>query len=203
MSVLCRLICYYGHQMSKDEEVVYATGKIFELVQIPKPDGRVFEVARRAPGVRLIVADKASKKLLLTREHRWELGGHDYRLPGGKVFDTLAEFEAFRKSGKDMLEAATAKAKEEAAEEAGIDTSEVELFKKSMLGATVEWDLYIFEATKWQPHKDGQNLKEDERTGIDVQWYAYTDVEKMILNGDMQEERVALVLLQWLNKGGA
>lgn len=186
--------------MPKNNEIIYAAGKIFEIVQIPKPDGRVFEVARRAPGVRLIVADTTSKKLLLTREHRWELGGHDYRLPGGKVFDTLAEFETFRKSGKDMLVAATAKAKEEAAEEAGIEVAEVKLFKKSMLGATVEWDLYIFEATKWQPHKDGQNLKEDEQAGIDAQWYAYAEVEKMILSGDMQEERVALVLLQWLKR---
>lgn len=184
------------------DEIIYASGKTFELVQIPKPDGRVFEVARRAPGVRLIVADKPNKKVLLTREHRWELDGFDYRLPGGKVFDTLAEFEAFRKSGKDMLQAATAKAKEEAAEEAGIDISEVALFKRSMLGATVEWDLYIFEATNWQLHKDGQSLKEDEQRGIDVQWYDYKELEKMILNGVMQEGRVALVLLQWLKQNG-
>lgn len=184
--------------MANPDEVIVAAGKIFELVQIPKPDGRVFEVARRAPGVRLIIADKTSKELLLTREHRWELDSWDYRLPGGKVFDTLTEFEAFRQSSKDILVAATSKAKEEAAEEAGIKVDEVGLYKKSTLGATVEWDLYIFEATKWQPHKDGQNLKEDEQAGIDVQFYPYAEVEKMILSGAMQEERVALVLLQWL-----
>lgn len=186
------------------KEIIYAQGRIFELVQIPKDDGRVFEVARRAPGVRLIVADKASKKVLLTREHRWELNGYDYRLPGGKVFDTLKEFEDFRQSAesgdKDILIAATAKAKEEAVEEAGIQVDAVKLFKKSMLGATVEWDLYVFEVTKWQPHKDGQNLKEDERQGIDVVWSNYVDLEKMILAGEMQEERIALILLQWLKK---
>lgn len=184
--------------MSK--EIIYASARIFEIVQIPQKDGRLFEVARRAPGVRLIVADKPAKKVLLTREHRWELNGYDYRLPGGKVFDTLKEFEAFRQSGKDMLEAATTKAKEEAAEEAGIQVDMVQLFKKSMLGATVEWDLYVFEATKWQLHKDGQNLKEDEQMGIDVNWYGYNELEKMILNGDMQEERIALILLRWLKK---
>lgn len=184
--------------MTDQKEVIYASGKIFELVQIPKPDGRVFEVARRAPGVRLIVANKPKKQVMLTREHRWELDGHDYRLPGGKVFDKLDEFEAFRRSGQDILAAAMSKAKEEAAEEAGIQVDDLKLFKKSMLGATVEWDLYVFEATNWQPHKDGQNLKEDERDGIDVGWYGYDQVEKMILKGDMQEERIALVLLQWL-----
>src|SRR5687767_6671932 len=114
--------------MADQPEIIFASGKIFELVQIPKADGRVFEVARRAPGVRLIIADTSKKQVLLTHEHRWELGGHDYRLPGGKLFDTLAEFETFRKSGKDILEVATRKAKEEATEEAGIQVGSVELF---------------------------------------------------------------------------
>jgi hypothetical protein len=35
-------------------EIIFAKGKIFELVHISQKDGRVFEVARRAPGVRLI-----------------------------------------------------------------------------------------------------------------------------------------------------
>jgi ADP-ribose pyrophosphatase len=186
--------------MADSKEIIQATGRIFELVQIPKPDGRVFEVARRAPGVRLIIADKTKKQVLLTREHRWELDGWDYRLPGGKVFDTIKEFEAFRQSGDQIQAAATKKAKEEAAEEAGMQVEEVELFKKSMLGATVEWDLYVFVATKWQPHASGQNLKEDERMGIDVRFYGYDEVEQMILNGDMQEERIGLILLQWLKK---
>lgn len=188
--------------MPKSNEIIVAAGQIFELVQIPKSDGRVFEVARRAPGVRLIIADKARKQVLLTREHRWELDSWDYRLPGGKVFDTLKELEAYRQSGEDILKAATNKAKEEAAEEAGMQVNGVVLYKKSMLGATVEWDLYIFEATDWRAHKDGQNLKEDEQKGIDVQFYDYTEVERMILEGHMQEERVGLVLLQWIKSEG-
>jgi len=31
-------------------------------------------------------------KILLSREYRSELDRYDYRLPGGKVFDTLAEY---------------------------------------------------------------------------------------------------------------
>ena len=182
------------------EEKIFATGKMFELVHFPQADGRVFEMARRAPGVRVIVAVMPNKKVMLTKEHRWELKGWDYRLPGGKVFDTLAEYETHRKMAKDILVAATAKAKAEAAEEAGIQVDAVELFKKSSLGATVEWDLYIFEATAWQPHTDGQNLQEDERMGIEVRWYSFAEAEDLILTGQMQEERVALVLLQWLKK---
>ncbi len=98
---------------------------------MPQPDGRVFEKARRAPGTRLIIADKDSKKVLLTREFRRELGEWDYRLPGGKVFDTLDEFEAFRESDDDIVDAAKKQAINEAQQEAGIEIDVLELYKKS------------------------------------------------------------------------
>lgn len=180
------------------EEIV-AKGRLFELVHLPQPDGRKFEVARRAPGVRVIIADKQAKKLLLTKEFRRELNDYDYRLPGGKVFDSLAEFETFRQSGRDILEPATAKAKAEAQEEAGMAVHEVTFFKKSTLGATVEWDLYVFEATEWTEHADGQSLEDGEQVD-EVSWYGFDKVEQMILRGHMQEERIALILLQWLHQ---
>lgn len=182
-----------------DEKIV-AKGKIFELVQLPQKDGRVFEVARRAPGTRIIIANTERREVLLTKERRWEIDGWDYRLPGGKVFDTLDEFEAHRQNQGDILEAATAKAIEEARQEAGIDIVDPELVKKSSLGATVEWDLYIFAATNWRKNADGQDLQEDEQEGIEVAMYPFAQVEQMILNGDMQEDRVALVLLRWLKQ---
>lgn len=182
-------------------ESIYATGKMFELVHLAQPDGRVFEVARRAPGVRVIIADRDKRQVLLTKEFRRELNGYDYRLPGGKVFDSLGEFEKFRKNGRDILEPASAKAKAEAAEEAGMAIDDVKLFKKSTLGATVEWDLYVFEASKWHEHQDGQALEDGEQVE-DVSWYDFGKVEQMILHGDMQEERIALILLQWLRVSG-
>ncbi len=178
-------------------ENIIATGKMFELVQLPQPDGRVFELARRAPGVRAIIADKAAKKVLLTKEFRQELQAYDYRLPGGKVFDTLSEFEAFRASGKDILSAATTKVKQEAAEEAGMQVDDVVLYKKSTLGATVEWDLFVFEATKWSHHVDGQSLEDGEQIES-VEWFAFDTAADMILQGKLQEDRIALILLQWL-----
>ena len=39
------------------KEIVFA-GKIFEIEQAQQPDGRVFELARRAPGVRLIIPNR-------------------------------------------------------------------------------------------------------------------------------------------------
>lgn len=174
-------------------------GKIFEVEQYVQPDGRVFERAVRAPGVRLIIADKDNGQVLLTREFRSELNAWDYRLPGGKVFDRLEEYDKFRESGGDILEAAESKAKGEGAEEAGINVVSVELVKISKLGATVEWDLYCFEVTDWNDHPDGQQLEAGEEIEAPKR-FSYKEAEKLILEGHMQEERVALILLQWLHQ---
>lgn len=183
------------------KETIFSSGKLFELVHTQQPDGRVFEMARRAPGVRLIIADMEEKKVLLTKEFRTELSTYDFRLPGGKVFDTLQDYETFRQTGEDILRPASSKAKAEAREEAGIAVGDVKFYKKSTLGATVEWDLYVFAATNWDSDESGQALEEGEIVD-DVSLYDFETVRKMILRGEMQEERIALILLQWLAEQG-
>lgn len=180
-------------------EEIFAKGKLFELVHLKQDDGRVFEVARRAPGVRLIIHDQSAGKVLLTKEFRQELGEWDYRLPGGKVFDSLDEFENFRASGNDIIEAAKAQALNEAQQEAGIEINELSLYKKSVLGATVEWDLYVFDTSDWQLSANGQELELGEKIEADS-WVTYDQAHQMILDGAMAEERIALILLQWLNE---
>lgn len=185
----------------KPEERIFAKSRIFELVQLPQSDGRIFEVARRAPGVRLVIANKAERTLLLTREFRRELNDYDYRLSGGKVFDTIDEYIAFRDGGGDIREAAKVKAKAEGSEEAGLDIEELEEFAVSTLGTTVEWDLYVFEVGKWSKNEVGQQLEAGEDITAD-EWFAYDQVENMILSGKMQEERIALILLRWIKQQG-
>jgi ADP-ribose pyrophosphatase len=185
-------------QLAPGQEVPYR-GKIFEIVQTTQPDGRVFEKAVRAPGVRLIIANKPSRKLLLTREFRSELNDWDYRLPGGKVFDTLDEYGAFRESGADIAEAVHRKSVGEGSEEAGVTIKSTQHFKTSTLGATVEWDLWVEEATDWETSEAGQKLEVGEQIEAD-NWFNYDEVKQMILGGHMQEERVALILLQWLDR---
>lgn len=168
-------------------------GKIFEIAQ----NGKGWERATRAPGVRAILDDQIAGKILLTREFRSELNDYDYRLPGGKVFDSLEEFEEFRNQGVDVLESATAKVIQEAHEETGYDISDPRFITKSILGSTVEWDLYVFAATKFTKRDSGQELG----TGEDIQtdlWFSYAEVRKMIMNGEMQEERIALALIRYL-----
>lgn len=183
------------------KETIFSTGKLFELVHTEQPDGRVFEKARRAPGVRLIIADMDARKVLLTKEYRAELKAYDFRLPGGKVFDALLDYEKFRQTGEDVLRPATDKAKAEAREEAGVLVGGVKFYKKSTLGATVEWDLYVFVANQWNHDEDGQALEEGEIVD-DVSFYDFETARKMILKGEMQEERIALILLQWLAEQG-
>lgn len=185
--------------MDKPAEEVFANGKLFELVHLTQPDGRVFELARRAPGVRIIIVDRENEKILITKEFRTELNDWDNRLPGGKVFDSLEEYDAHRQSGDDILAAAQRKAKAEATEETGIELENIEFFKKSTLGATVEWDLYVFVADKWHHAENGQQLENGEQIEAD-NWVSYDDIEKMILAGEMQEDRIALILLQWIKK---
>lgn len=169
------------------------TGNLFTVEQ----NDRGWEKVARAPGVRLILDDQKAGKILLTREFRRELGDYDYRLPGGKVFDSLAELQAYTESGQDIIEAAVKKAIQEAREETGYKIIDPELVAKSTLGATVEWDLYVFAVTNFQRHEEGQALEEGEDIETD-RWFTYQEAREMILIGKMQEERIALALLRYL-----
>ncbi len=178
------------------EEIKYS-GKIFEVVQGPQGT-RTFEIARRAPGTRLIIPTADGKKLLLTKEFRTELDSYDYRLPDGNVFDTLAEFSEFKKSGKDIKTAAIQAGKREAREEVGIETEEVEVLSVSKCGVTIEWDLIYLLVKKYSEVPTGQELEEGEDITV-----VPTDIEEVIricLTGEMKEERSVAILLQYFYK---
>ena len=172
-------------------------GKLFEILQNEKG----WEKASRAPGVRVILDDQVAGKILLTREFRAELNGYDFRLPGGKVFDSLTEYDDFRKTGADILQPATAKVIDEVREETGYDIIHPMLINKSTLGATVDWDLYVFAATEFTRRDDGQQLEDGEHIETDL-WFSYDEVRQMIMVGAMQEERIALVLLRYVTGHG-
>jgi hydrolase, NUDIX family len=151
----------------------------------------------RAPGVRIILDDQNSGKILLTREFRHELDGYDYRLPGGKVFDSRADYQAARAQHIDIIQAATTKAVHEVQEEAGYTIVDPQLIHTSTLGATVKWDLYTFVATNFIKSDDGQQLEDGEVIQTDL-WFSYGEVREMALKGDMREDRIAMVLLRYL-----
>ncbi len=170
-------------------------GKILEIVEFDVTQAgkqMVFECARRSPGVRLIIPK--GDTILLSKEERHEVGGYDYRLPGGKVFDTLTEYTTALAGGLDVQAEAKEAGKREAREEIGIDAKELSFFHRSVCGTTVVWDLFYFVVDAFE--ETAQELGEGE--DISVEAFDRATVEKMCLDGSIQEERSALVLLKYL-----
>ena len=182
------------------EEIVFQ-GRMVEVVRQPmKHQGvvQVYESARRTPGIRIIIPDRKTKEVILTREFRAELDDYDVRVPGGKVFNSLKEFNVHTKSGRDIQPIALDKVKEEALEEVGIVIEEASFFKLSKNGSIMEWDLLYFVAEKWHEHTDGAQHKEFEQGVISAHRYSYAQAEKLITDGTISEDRSAIVLLRWL-----
>jgi ADP-ribose pyrophosphatase len=179
------------------EEIKYQ-GKLLEVAEKKiERNGKSFtaEMVRRPPGARILIVKEGM--ILLTKEFRHELNDYDYRLPGGKVFDSIAEFNEALSAGKDPVELAKAAALKEALEEGGIKAVEAEFLHKSVCGAAVYWDLYYFLVKDFS--EEGQQLEEME--DIKVEWAPVSEAKERCLSGRISEERSALVLLRYLEGG--
>jgi 8-oxo-dGTP pyrophosphatase MutT (NUDIX family) len=177
---------------SEPQDAIAFSGKIGEVVHTKQSDGRIFERYRRPPGTRLIIISH-DKKVLVTKERRGETGGIDLRLPGGKVCDSLIEYHALLKSGKDMVAAAIEAAIKEAREETGLIIKNPQIIAKANAGATVEWDLYYFQVNEYEEDPGGQALEAGE--DIEVTWLTADELKHAIQHGQMQEWRSVGVLL--------
>jgi ADP-ribose pyrophosphatase len=186
----------FGKLIHMNEKITYQ-GLNVEVVQYDVQIGektKTFEYARRSPGVRLLIVK--DDKVYLSKEFRHEMNGYDYRVPGGKVFDSLDEYLRALKDNIDMLEAAKTAAIKEAREEMGIITKDVELFHKSICGAIMQWDLYYFIINEFEQVE--QDLEEGE--DIEIVTVPIDEAKQMCLDGRIDEERSALTLLRYLNK---
>jgi 8-oxo-dGTP pyrophosphatase MutT (NUDIX family) len=185
------------HETKPNIEIVYQ-GKMFEIVQWEGKPGVTFEAAVRAPGVRLLIETQKDgmKALLMTKEVRREAKGVDYRLPGGKVFDSLSELDAYRDSGQDIAPVAMKAAQKEGKEEAGIDGGEFSALGVSKAGASVEWDLHYF--TVRNAVIGEQDLEDGEQIQSVV--LSAQEIFEKLLNGEVQEGRSAEKLWLWLAK---
>jgi 8-oxo-dGTP pyrophosphatase MutT (NUDIX family) len=176
-------------------ETITHKGNIIEVVQKEvEVNGKkkVFEFARRSPGTRLIIPK--GNTILLSKEFRSEINGYDYRLPGGKVYDTLDEYNTALSSGVDIHEAAKLGAIKEAKEEVGVEVKEISFLHTSVCGATVVWDLFYFVVNDFS--ETNQDLEEGE--DITFEFMNKEKVKQMCLDGSISEERSALVLLRYL-----
>lgn len=173
-------------------------GRILQLFLRPMALGDkkiLFEYCRRSPGSRLILEDKKNKKILITKEYRYDTKVYDFRLPGGKVFDNFKEFDSFEKSGKDIIEKCKENIINEVAEECGYDIKDCNFYRRSFCGATIIWDLYYFISTKFNilPSK---NLKDGE--DIENLWLSYKEIVDLCVSGKVKEDRSIGVLLSYL-----
>ncbi|MDD9954115.1 MAG: NUDIX domain-containing protein [Candidatus Woesearchaeota archaeon] len=175
------------------ERIVYES-RLFEIVKQPMRIGEKqldFETVRRPPGVRLIIVQDG--KLLLQKEYRVELNGDDYRLPGGKVFDTIA---AYREYTGDLLMKAAEAAKKECEEETGLRPTNLHHFYSTSKASLVEWDLYYFVVEAFEEITDeAGNIHEGEL--IKPAWKTFAEAKAMCLSGAIQEERSVAVLLRY------
>ena len=173
------------------EEIVYE-GRMIEIVNQPMKKGdkkMTFEWGQRAPGVRVVAID-ADERILLTREHRYEHDDYDYRLPGGKVVDSLEDWHSL----KDVEAAALKKAIEEGREEAGIAIGELKPIEVVPDGATFKWDLHYFETRDFEIVSQELEHGED----ISVGWYTKAEVLDLIKNKKIGEGRSVYILMPYL-----
>lgn len=156
-----------------------------------------YEWAERSPWVRLIIRNN-EWKICLTKEHRieinWWLWWFDFRLPGGKVIDTLWEYDNFLESWWDIRTASKDAAVREAKEEVGVAAEHIDLIHISWCGTTMRWDLYYYEMKTikiWHQELDGMEH-------IDVERYSVEEVKTLCLDWSIQEDRSVAVLLRYI-----
>jgi len=176
------------------KETIVFQWKIIEVVQqIVKiwKQQLIFEVAKRSPGVRLIICDK--NKILLTKEFRKEHNDFDYRLPGGKVFNTLTEYN---KNKNNIKKYALCAARHECEEETWLVPQNLVLHYISKAWATIERDLYYYIIKKFRYHNKWQQLELGEN--ITVEWKTKKEIMTIIKKWWMHEDRSVGVLMKYL-----
>lgn len=186
---------------NQDLKIVYK-GKMFEVVTFSPKEGVVFETAVRAPGVRLLIEHEENGELglIMTRELRHFKSGSmwDYRLPGGKVYDSLEEFNKEKENNGDVKEHAIRAAKLEARQEAGVLDGDFSPIGVSVAGGSVEWDLHYFLIKNAK--LGDQDLEEHEKGEIEVKFMTAKEIFENLKNGEIREGRSADKIWEWLEK---
>ena len=200
----CFFVCYNNpmiYKKRKGFEPVF-DGEIVQVLQKKTEHGDVHEIARRAPGVRMIIVTP-DNKFLISREKRDYLEkGWDYRLPGGKVVDRLPDYlELLEKlenglDGGDLTPTVQAAVIKESKEEVGITVRNPELFHISTSGGTIEWDLWYWVIRDFDQGE--QELEHDEE--IEIVEMTPFEVTQFVMNKEFSEDRSRVVLMDYLIK---
>ncbi len=191
----------YIKKISDDEkftgQLIQVIDRHFEYSKNGQKGNFTIEIARRPPGVRLIIVK--DNQILLTKEYRSELEDWDYRLPGGKVFDSLDEYLRHGEDENVLLKKSIAAVLEEGREEAGIHIRNPQLYHIAKAGGTIEWDLHYYLVDDFDILSEGAATETTEI--IHPKWFSLDQAKAMCLNGDIKEDRSLGVLLKYiLNK---
>lgn len=189
--------------MANKSEIKYQ-GKMFEIVQFEAKQGVHFEVAVRAPGTRLLIEHTKNSEvgLLMTRElrHGREESAWDYRLPGGKVFDSLEDFNNAKENNSEISKHALKAAELEARQEVGIIKGDFTPISIARAGGSVEWDLHYFLVQNAELGE--QELEEHEKGEIEIIFLTAKEIFEKLKNKEIKEGRTADVIWWWLANNG-
>lgn len=180
------------------EETILYQSVLFTIVRRSLRDIKTGEVqhhemARRPPGVRVILRTKDDTSFLMLREYRHEYGEWDIRLPGGKVFDAIADMPQL--AGQPVAVEAEKAAHRELNEELGIQVDSLEFLTRQRLGATIEWDLYFYSAiVSRQVLLSTQSLGFGE--DLTPVWLTKEELRREINEGTFKEARSLPVLFK-------
>lgn len=179
-------------------EIVY-TGKLFRVIhkKNKQEDKKIFEIVERPPGVRLLFIN-THDKILLTNEYRSELWWYDYRLPWGKTFDTISEYEHFLNSHWDMHDHILYTACKEWKEETWITTikDNWKIVHIDTLGATIKRDLYYLSISQYDNSIMEQELEDGE--DITVERYSKNEIKQFLLMNKISESRTKAFLYDFI-----
>lgn len=163
----------------RKENATFNNG-FFEFLEVEEEfnvDGKIKQVkrnmVRRPPGIRALIVNE-NEQILLSKEFRYELNDWDFRLPGGKVFDSLEDYKVSLKEDT-IMENVLKTVPKEVMEEVGLIISDPKLIKVSHDGAGVIWDLYYFEIKDYKISNDGPQLEENEIIN-GYSWFGFDDI---------------------------
>lgn len=152
-------------------------------------------MVRRPPGIRALIVNE-NNEILLSKEFRYELNDWDYRLPGGKVFDSLNDYKISLENDT-VMENVLKTVPKEVLEEVGLIVNNPKLLKISLDGAGVIWDLYYFEIKDYKKSENGPQLEDNEIIN-GYNWYSFNEIINMCQNNKIHEDRTVGVLLTYI-----
>lgn len=165
---------------------------------------KTFQFVERSPGVRALVT--AGDMIFLNKEYRVESGGWDYRLPGGKVFDSREEYDRFRQENSEernlsakTFETVVKELREET--ELQFQPNSIKFVEKTNCGSVICWDLFFFHLKL--DSVENQNL--DRCQSIEGEctvpcWLSFDEVIALCISGKIQEDRSQAFLLRFILK---